>query len=451
MEVSVQKPKKNSLEYRLEVICSSKDLDKKIKQKLNNLSKTVKMAGFRPGKVPISVVQSKYEEDVKWEIVQDEIQEAYRQALVQEEITPAGMGVFEQLNYDNLEKISFTAVVEKLPEVELTNLEKLKINRYIPLIKDEDIEAQLKKYQNYARTWEPKIVGSEAVEGDQVIIDFEGKLEDGSTFDGNQATDFPVTLGEKQMLPEFEKALYGTAEGVQKTVSFTFPKGYGEQTLSEKKAIFTITVKNINAAKVPALDDAEFLKKMGIEEGGVEQLKDFAKSECSIQLEQTLNNYNHRVLQDALLQSHKFIVPQTHIEEEKNILKSEIQQQSAQQDPNNAKEAPPLSKEQEEQVEKQAYERCKLALIYRAITKEKEVKLDTKAIDMQLANLCQQYFKGDIEAFKKSPQLPQVKKELESRNMMEQVHNAIYEKAKITEIQKHNDDLEKLSKTVFPQ
>lgn len=448
MEVIVQKPKKGSLEYTLEVTFSPKGIEQKIEKKLVNLSKTVKMPGFRPGKIPLNMIQSKYGDEVKWEIVQEATQHAYRDALIQENITPAGMGHFEKLNYDDLNTLSFTAIVEAMPDIADFKLETIKINRYLPLITEEEVAEQVKKYQSYARKWESKLVGSLSEEGDQVVLDFVGTLADGSSFDGNSANDFPVVLGENQMLPEFEKALYGCKEGELKSVTFTFPKDYAEATLSDKEVTFNLTIKTINRALLPDLDDAEFLKTMGIEEGGSEKLTSMARSECAIALEQTLNSFNNRLVQDVLLTTQDFLIPKGHIEEETQHM---IAQQQKQANATSQEPTQELSKEQLERIDKQAYERCKLSLVYQKIVQQYDIKPDVKAIAHRLQQLCQNYFNGDFKAFEKSPQLPQVRKELEHQNMMEQIHNKVFEHAKVNDIETGKADLEKLSKEVFAE
>ena len=255
------------LKRKLTVQVPSDTIEAAVDKKLKQLSKTVKMDGFRPGKVPVSVVKQTYGAAVRQEVVGDVIEKTYHEAILQEKLKPAGMPQIDAVeDADEKDGFTYSATVEVYPEVESVELESIEIEKPVAEITDQDLDNMIDKLLQQRKEW--KEVDRAAAEGDQVICDFEGKI-DGEAFEGGSGKDMSVEIGAGKMLKEFEEGLLGMSKGEEKTVDVSFPDDYHGKDVAGKTAQFTLKVTQVSEAVVPELNE-ELIKSFGVEDGNLE-------------------------------------------------------------------------------------------------------------------------------------------------------------------------------------
>ena len=267
MQVSIETL--DGLERRMTVQVPSDTVTLAVEKKLNDLRKTVKIDGFRPGKVPLKVVQQKFGEHVRQEVVGDVIESSYREAIVQESVRPAGMPSIDSVSSEDNEDMSYTATFEVYPEIDQIELESIKIEKPVVEVTDEDLEAMIQKLREQRKDWSE--VSRAAGNGDQVMVDFEGRI-DGELFDGGAGKDMAVEIGAGQMLPEFEAGLDGISSGEEKVVTVNFPDDYHGKDVAGKSAEFTLKATKVSEPLLPEIDET-FAKAFGVEDGDLEKLR----------------------------------------------------------------------------------------------------------------------------------------------------------------------------------
>jgi len=235
MQVSVESSGK--LERRMRVELPAARIDQEVSSRLKSVGKTAKIKGFRPGKVPAKVVQKRYGKKIREEVLSELVQKSYTDAVLQEKLNPAGGPRIEPEASKDSGGLAYVATFEIMPEVKLSNLDKIAIERPEVSIGEKELDAMVEKLRRQKATWEE--VDRKSAEGDRVIIDFEGTLK-GEAIGGGKGTETPVVLGQGQMLEDFEKALYGIQAGDEKSFKVKFPKDYQAEQLAGKKVEFTV-------------------------------------------------------------------------------------------------------------------------------------------------------------------------------------------------------------------
>src|SRR5699024_8127352 len=277
MDVSVENP--GGLVRRMKVQIPAERVTEAVDAKVRRVGQHAKVPGFRPGKVPAKILYQRYGAQARQEVVGELIQEVYPQALEQAELKPAGQ---PQLDLDEVkagEPLAFTASFDVYPDIELTGLDAISVEKPGAQVTDADVDKTLARIRDQNKVFNE--VERESQDGDQVVVDFTGRI-DGEAFDGGSGNDVEIVLGSQQFLPDLERGLVGRKADEQFDVEVNFPDDYGSDEIAGKTAVFDVTVKSVSAPEVPALDDA-FAETMDVEEGGVEALK--AKVRESLQQE----------------------------------------------------------------------------------------------------------------------------------------------------------------------
>ena len=275
---------------------------------MQQLAKTQRINGFRPGKVPVSVIKKRFGQAVRQEVAGDVMQRNFYQAVVQEKINPAGMPSFELVKDVDGQDLEFVAKFEVYPEVELKSLDELEVEKLEVEIQDKDMETMMETLQKQHATW--KEVRRKAKKDDRVIIDFVGTI-DGEEFEGGKAEDFTLELGKNRMIPGFEEPLVGAKKGEDVTVDVAFPDDYHADALKGKNAKFAVSVKKVEGQKLPDVDE-EFAKLFGVEEGGVEALNVEVRKNMQRELDQTVKAENKEKVISSLIDSND-AVSYTHL------------------------------------------------------------------------------------------------------------------------------------------
>lgn len=310
MQVSVENI--SGLERRLKIAVPADQVEKAVDKKINQTARTIKIDGFRVGKVPVNVVKKRYGASIRAEALDDIIREAYIGALQQTELKIAGFPSIEPINFDEGKDIEFAAVVEVYPEVTIADFAALSVERPTSEVTDADIDTMITNLRRQRATWEESTEA--AADQDRLTIDFAGSI-DGEAFDGGTAQDFNIVLGSKRMIAGFEEQLVGVKAGDELTINVTFPADYQAENLAGKDAQFKINVKKVVKPVLPELN-AEFLTAFGVKDGDVEQFRADVRKNMERELRNAIRSKVKASVFEALVSANSLEVPKALVAEE---------------------------------------------------------------------------------------------------------------------------------------
>lgn len=384
MQVSVESP--TTLERRLTVVVEEQQIDEAVQKKLASLSKSVKLKGFRAGKVPMKVVKQHYGNQVRQEVLQDVIQSSFYQAINQEQLNPAGMPSFDPKPSAPGQGLEYTATFEVYPQIELGDFSGVQIEKPVVAITDNDIDDMLETIRKQHITWSQ--VDRVAAEGDQVTVDFVGKV-DGEVFPGGSGTDMTVEIGKGKLINGFEEGLVGAGTGDEKVLDLTFPDPYQSPELAGKPVQFTVTVKSVSEPVLPELND-EFAAKMGIEAGTLAGLREEVKQNMARELDTNIDNKVKKAVMDKILELHKIDIPSALVKQESQALAQQMMQNMQQQG---------MSAEQgklsPDVFEAEASRRVSLGLVMAEIVKQQGFKADEDKVRQKIEQIAEPYEQKD--------------------------------------------------------
>lgn len=330
--MQVTETKAEGLKREIQIVVPASDLEARLQTRLYEAKDRVQLKGFRPGKVPMSHLRKMYGKSMMAEIVNEIINETPRNVIAErnersamqpEIVMTEDEGEAEKV-LSGKSDFSFTLSYETLPSFELKDTSGIKIERPIVEIADEEVDEQVKRIADSAKTYEPK--DGKAETGDRVTMDFVGKV-DGEPFDGGTASDSNLVLGSGQFIPGFEDQLIGLAAGDEKVVELTFPEDYGAAHLAGKAATFDVTIKSVAAPLETEIDD-ELAKKLGIE--SVERLRQVVREQIESQYGQATRQKVKRQLLDALDATYDFDLPEKLVEAEFGNIWTQVQNELTQ-------------------------------------------------------------------------------------------------------------------------
>ena len=307
----------DGLERRIQLTVPAADLEREVKQRLNRLARTVRMPGFRPGKVPLKMVVASYGAQVQAEVLNDKVGAAFDAAVSANQLRVAGMPRLEPKSAaDTGGDLAFAATFEVFPEVKVGELSSAKIERAVCPVGDAEVDKTLEIMRRQRATYEP--VERPARTDDRVTVDFVGSL-DGVAFAGGSGTDFPITLGQGRMLPGFEDAVSGMGAGEKKTFPLNFPSDYRATELAGKTASFDVTVKKIEQPNLPDID-AEFARSLGIKDGDLGRMRAEVKANLEREVAGRLKQRTKDGVMQALLSIAQFDLPKSLVQREQQRL-----------------------------------------------------------------------------------------------------------------------------------
>ena len=312
MQVSVETTQ--GLERKLTVWLPAQGIQEAVNKKLHEIRSQVRLDGFRPGKVPFNVVKKRYSGHVRLEVLEDMIQSSFRDAVQNEDLKPVAAPSVEPIKTESIdsEDFGYTATFEIYPEFELASLAAVEIERPVVEITSTDVDELIEKLRKQHANW--NTVEREAKNGDQVIIDFTGTI-DGEEFEGGKGEKVLLELGSGTMIAGFEEQLIGIKPSADTTVNVTFPKDYENTELASREVQFAIHLHEVREPELLAVDE-EFAKKLGIEEGGVDALREDVQKNMQRELKQALKNKIKTLAMDALADTNTVDVPQAIVQQE---------------------------------------------------------------------------------------------------------------------------------------
>jgi trigger factor len=434
MQVSVEATQ--GLERTLTITVAAEVFEKEYDGRIRHLAKTQRIDGFRPGKVPASVIAKRFGTAVEQEVAGEIMQRHFFEAVVSEKLNPAGAPKVEPKPREKGEEFVFTATFEVYPEITLAALEELSVEKETAEVTDADLDNMVTTLRKQHATWNS--VEREAANDDQVKLDFEGSI-DGEVFEGGKAENFEIVLGSGRMIPGFEDGIVGHKAGDEFTIDVTFPEEYHAENLKGKAAQFAIKLNAVEEQELPEITP-EFVKKFGVESGEVEDLKADIKKNMERELEQTLKNSNKDKVLTALVEANEIALPKALIDNEVDALRKQaVQQYGQQMDPKNLPELPA------ELFTEQAEKRVKVGLVLGEVIKSNELKVDQDKVTALIETAAAAYESPAevVEYYKNNKEMMQ---NMENVALEEQAIDFILERATVTEVNRSFDEV--MNKTV---
>ncbi|MEQ8344799.1 MAG: trigger factor [Sneathiellaceae bacterium] len=304
MDINVSAPE--GLRREIKINVPAAELEAKVDEKLKDLSKQVRMPGFRPGKAPVKLLRKQYGRAAFGEVVSETVNDAMQKCLAEHNLRPATEPAVDFGEPEEGKDLACSVNFEIMPEFELGDFSTIELERVSAEPEEEKVEEQLKaiadQQKSFTRISEPRPAES----GDSLVIDFVGKV-DGIAFEGGTAEDYNLELGSGSFIPGFEDQLIGSTEGEQRAVDVTFPEAYGNTELAGKAAVFDVTVKEIRAPEAAVIDDA-FAEKLGLQ--SLDELRNMVRQQMQGEFDRAARFLVKRKLLDALAERYDFAVPE---------------------------------------------------------------------------------------------------------------------------------------------
>ena len=321
MQVSVEKTE--GLERKLTIAIPGDRVDTAVNARLQEAAQTIRLNGFRQGKVPLKVVKNKFGKGVRQEVVGELMNQTYFEAIAQESLKPAGQPRIEPTSMDEGKDVEFVAVFEVYPEIELPDFAAIKAERLVAEVSDDDIDEMIETLRKQRQTWVP--VERAAADGDMVNIDYVGKKE-GEEFQGGKAAGQNLVLGSERMIPGFEDGVIGKSAGEDFTLQLKFPDDYHSEELAGAEVEFELTLNTVSEQSLPEVNE-DFFKSFGVEEGGMEAFREEVSNNMQREMKTASRNKLKTTLMDALISDLEVAIPAALMSNEIHQLKHQTVQQ----------------------------------------------------------------------------------------------------------------------------
>ena len=411
------------------ITITADELAAKVDAEIKKIAPQVKMQGFRPGKVPPNLVKKMHGDQLHAQTLNDTIRDSVDQLTKDEDLRPA-MQPSVALNEDYAEgkDAQITVELEVLPVVEAPSVDGLKLEKLIVPVTDEQITEAIEGIAGQNKSYKDAAKTKKAAEGDQLIIDFVGKL-DGVEFEGGKAEDAALVIGSGTFIPGFEEQLVGAKTGDEKTITVTFPAEYQAADLAGQEATFDITVKQVKVETETKIDD-EFATNLGLD--SLDKLKEIMKGQLEQQTAGLTRTQMKRALLDQLAEGHDFAVPQGMVDAEFEQIWTQLQQEAAKEEDPEA--ALKQIEEEKDEYKSIAERRVRLGLLLSEIGQANGVEVTSQEMTMLIQQASQQYREEDRERFVQYIQSePMAAAQLRAPLYEDKVVDFLFDKAEVTE------------------
>jgi trigger factor len=364
-------------------------IQSEVDTRLRKLARTVKMDGFRPGKVPLNVVTQRYGYSVHYEVMNDKVGEAFATAANEAKLRVAGQPKISENETAPEGQVAFDAIFEVFPEVKIGDLTGAEVEKLTADVTEGAIDKTVEILRKQRRTFSQRSQDSSAQDTDRVTVDFEGKI-DGEPFEGGKATDFQFILGDGQMLKEFEDATRGMKSGESKTFPLAFPAEYHGKDVAGKTADFMVTLKKLEAANLPDVDGA-FAKTLGIADASVEGLRADIRKNLEREVKGRLLARNKQAAMDALVSKAELDLPKSSVQAELDRMIENARADLKQRGVKDADKAPIP----EEIFRPQAERRVRLGLVVAELVRTSDLAAKPEQIKSHVEELAASYEKPE--------------------------------------------------------
>ncbi|MBE03407.1 trigger factor [uncultured Marinobacter sp.] len=418
MQVSVETT--SNIERRMTIGVPAQEIDQAVQKRLQETARTVRLNGFRPGKVPVSVVKRRFGDSIRQEVVGEVMRDSYIKALQEQDINPAGWPKFEPKVMEEGKDLEFIATFEVLPEIELGDLSAISIEKPVSEVTDKDIDAMIDNLRRQQATM--KEVKRKCKNKDVVTIDFKGFI-DGEAFEGGSAEGHRLTLGSGQMIPGFEKGIVGAKAGEEIEIEVTFPEDYHNEELAGKPAKFQITVHKVEEPQLPELD-ADFFQRFGIDAEDEAAFREEVKKNMERELKQAVSNKVKNDVINGLLDVTELEVPAALVDQEIDRLRQDAAQRFGGQ--------VDFQQLPKEIFEEQAKRRVKTGLLFQEVVKKYDLKADPAKVEEKIQEIASTYEQPEevVAYFNNNPDQ---KSQIEAAVLEDAVVECVLAQAKVKE------------------
>ena len=423
MQVSVETL--NDLERRVTVQVPAERVAKEIQDRLVSMSRKAKLAGFRPGKVPLKIMQRMYGDQARYETVSELMQTSLRDALIQENLNPLGGPKIEPKPLEEGQAFEYSATFEVMPEFELSGFENIKVERPVAEVTEQDVDRMIETLRQQRAIW--NAVERPVRDGDRVRFDFEGKI-DGQDFAGNKGENTQIVLGGKSLLPDFEARLIGLNPGAETEFDLTFPEDYQVREVASKTARFQVKLHEIEEAHPPEVDET-FAAGFDVKEGGVAGLRQALRENMERELREGIQAAIKRQVMQGLLEVNAVPLPRALVEAEIEQLARQLGFQTSDSDESVREQ---VQQFKSRLFEAEARQRVALGLLISKLAANQGIQVDEERVRMRLDALASTY-EEPAEVVRWYEQTPNALDSLRALVLEEQIVDWVLERAQLTE------------------
>ncbi|MGO1117637.1 trigger factor [Rhodovibrionaceae bacterium A322] len=416
------------LKREFNVVISAADLDEKINARLDEVGKTVKIPGFRPGKVPAGLLKQRFGQSVLGEVLEGSVNSSSQQVLNERGLKPALQPKIEITSFEEGKDLEYSIAIEVLPTVEPMDFSAIELERLKVEVSDAEVDEALERLASQQKSTKPLKRARKSRSGDVVVIDFAGTV-DGTAHPGMDAEDHHLELGSNSFIPGFEEQLEGLKKGEEKDVVVTFPADYGNATLAGQEAVFKVTVKDVLEA-VPAEIDDELAKSFGTE--GLDDLKSKLREQLGQEYEGLTRNKLKRELLDILAEGHSYEVPEGMVELEFDAIWQQVEadRKAGNLEGEDADKDEDTLKAEFQEI---AVRRVRLGLLLSHVGEANKIEVNQDELNQALFREVQKYPGQEQQIFEAYQKNPQALANLRGPIFEEKVVDFIVEQAKVTD------------------
>ncbi len=409
------------LERRLEVAIPVSQIEGEVAQRLNKISRTARLKGFRPGKAPIAVIRQQYGDQVHGEVINDLMRASFSEAVQREKLNPAGGPRIEPIAMAPGSDLKYAAVFEVLPEVRIAPLSELTIDRPKAEVTDADLDAMIETLRKQRPAFNE--VSRGVVATDRVTVDFVGKI-DGAEFEGGSGQNVAIVIGANQVMKEFEDALLGASAGDSREFDATFSAEHTNKKLAGKTATFSVKIGKVEE-QVPAALDEEFARGFGIADGSIDNLRSEVRANMERELEGAVRQKVRTQVLEGLFTRNPLELPRQMVDEQIQELQVEMLRRAGVKD---AKQLPPRAP-----FEQAARRRVALGLLMNELVRTSNLKVSREAVQEKLNELAASYSNPE-EVRRAYLQNADMMRQIESQVLEAQAIDHVLSQAKVTDI-----------------
>ncbi len=431
MQVSIETT--TGLERRLIISVPANDVDSKVNERIADTAKKARLKGFRPGKVPVSVVKTQFGAGIRQEVVGEVISQSFYEAVSQEKLEPAGQPTIDFKQNKGGKDLEYSATFEIVPEVAVGDLSAVNVEQPEAEIVEADIENMIEKLREQQGSWDE--VERAAAEKDQVNIDYKG-TKDGEEFTGGSAEASDLLLGSGQMIPGFESGIEGLKAGEEKVLSLTFPEDYHSEDLKGAAVEFAVKVNSVKERKLAELDDA-FFEKFNVS-GDLAEFEEEISKNMHRELKQAITTITKKSVMDQLSEMHEVQVPAAMLETEIEAMRTQMFQQFSGAGAGDFK--PNKEMLPDELFKEKAEQRVGLGLLIRGIVADQEIKVDADRVKAEIEELASTY-EDPTEVINYYYSNQQLLQSVEGKVLEDQVVDYVLSNADVSKVAKPYEEI----------
>ncbi len=426
--MQVTETQADGLSREFKITVAAKDIDEKIEHRLMELGSQVKVPGFRPGKVPLTVLKQRFGSSVMGEVLENAVRDSSNQAMMERGLRPAMQPKIEITSFDPGTDLEYTMALEVLPEIEFMDFAGLELERLKVSVPDEEVDNALQEITKSQRKTEPLAEPRKAESGDVLVIDFRGTV-DGEEQPGMAAEGHHLELGSNQFVGTFEDQLIGADKGEQRQVTVTFPEAYVNDKLAGREAVFEVTVQDI-LASVPVPIDDDLAKRMGLE--SLDALKGNVRTQIEKEYQQVSRGRMKRQLLDKLADGHGFEVPAGMVDAEFEVIWRQVEEDRGrgELDPEDEGKSEDKLKEEYREI---AERRVRLGLLLSEVGRKNAIEVSQEEVNQALLREAQRHPGKEREVFEFFQKSPEALANLRAPLFEDKVVDYIVELASVSE------------------